>query len=162
MISKKMAKEINDQIQRELFSEYLYLQMAAFLKGENFDGMAKWMTIQAKEEHSHAMKFFEFLYDRGENVILQKIDSPKNDFKSVLEVFKYAYGHELTVTKNINNLMALAKKENDYASESFLKWYVDEQVEEEASFDKIVKILQKIKDSGNGLIMLDKQLGKRE
>jgi len=162
MISKKMAKEVNDQIQRELFSEYLYMQMAAYFKGENYDGMAKWMMIQAKEEHSHAMKFFEFLYERGADVTLQKIESPKSDYKSPLDVFKYAYGHELTVTKNINNLMAIAKKEDDYASESFLKWYVDEQVEEEDSFMKIAKLLERIKDSANGLIMLDKQLSKRE
>jgi len=162
MISKKMVKEVNDQIQRELFSEYLYLQMAAFFKGENFDGFAKWMTIQAREEHSHAMKFYDFLYERGASVELQKIEAPKSNFKDALDVFKYAYNHELTVTKNISNLMALAKKEDDYASESFLRWYVDEQVEEEASFDRIVKMLVKIKDSANGLFMLDKQLGKRE
>ncbi|MGE3062182.1 MAG: ferritin [bacterium] len=162
MISKKMVKEVNDQIQRELFSEYLYMQMAAFFKGENLDGFARWMMIQAKEEHSHAMKFLDFLYERGASVELQKLDAPKNSFKDALDVFKYAYNHELTVTRNISTLMTLAKNENDYASESFLRWYVDEQVEEEASFDRIVKMLVKIKDSANGLLMLDKQLGTRE
>ncbi|MEO0288966.1 MAG: ferritin [candidate division WOR-3 bacterium] len=162
MISEKMVKEINDQIQRELFSEYLYLQMAAYFKGENLDGFAHWMEVQAKEEHGHAMKFFNHLYERNAKVILQPIQQPKNDFKSPLDVFKYAYEHELTVTKNINNLMELAKKENDYASESFLKWYVDEQVEEEDSFLKIVTVLEKIKDSANALFMLDHELGKRE
>lgn len=162
MISEKMVKEINDQIQRELFSEYLYLQMAAYFKGENLDGFAHWMEVQAKEEHGHAMKFFNHLYERNAKVVLQPIQQPKNDFKSPLDVFKYAYEHELTVTKNINNLMELAKKENDYASESFLKWYVDEQVEEEDSFLKIVTILEKIKDSANALFMLDHELGKRE
>lgn len=162
MISEKMVKEINDQIQRELFSEYLYLQMAAYFKGENLDGFAHWMEVQAKEEHGHAMKFFNHLYERNAKVVLQPIQQPKNDFKSPLDVFKYAYEHELTVTKNINNLMELAKKENDYASESFLKWYVDEQVEEEDSFLKILTILEKIKDSANALFMLDHELGKRE
>ncbi|MEO0281174.1 MAG: ferritin [candidate division WOR-3 bacterium] len=162
MISEKMVKEINDQIQRELFSEYLYLQMAAYFKGENLDGFAHWMEVQAKEEHGHAMKFFNHLYERNAKVILQPIQQPKNDFKSPLDVFKYGYEHELTVTKNIHNLMELAKKENDYASESFLKWYVDEQVEEEDSFLKIVTILEKIKDSTNALYMLDHELGKRE
>lgn len=162
MISEKMVKEINDQIQRELFSEYLYLQMAAYFKGENLDGFAHWMEVQAREEHIHAMKFFNHLYDRGAKVVLQPIQQPKNDFKSPLDTFKYAYEHELTVTKNINNLMEIAKKENDYASESFLKWYVDEQVEEEDSFLKIVSILEKIKDSTNALFMLNSELGKRE
>jgi ferritin len=162
MISEKMVKEINDQIQRELFSEYLYLQMAAYFKGENLDGFAHWMEVQAKEEHGHAMKFFNHLYERNAKVVLQPIQQPKNDFKSPLDVFKYAYEHELTVTKNINNLMELAKKENDYASESFLKWYVDEQVEEEDSFLRILTILEKIKDSANALFMLDHELGKRE
>lgn len=162
MISEKMAKEINDQIQRELFSEYLYLQMVAYFKGENLDGFAHWMEIQAKEEHNHAMKFFNYLYERNSKVELLSIEKPKNDFKTPLDVFKYAYQHELTVTKNINNLMELAKKENDYASESFLKWYVDEQVEEEDSFLKIVNILEKIKDSSNALYMLDNELSKRE
>lgn len=161
MISKKMVKEINDQIQRELFSEYLYLQMAAFFKGENLDGFAKWMMIQAKEENAHAMKFYEHLYERGEEVKLQAIPAPKADYKNPLDVFKFAYNHELTVTKNISNLMNLAKKESDYASESFLKWFVDEQVEEEDSFDKIVKMLEKIKESPNALYMLDHQLSKR-
>ncbi|MDI6701139.1 MAG: ferritin [bacterium] len=162
MISEKMVKEINDQIQRELFSEYLYLQMAAYFKGENLDGFAHWMEVQAREEHNHAMKFFNHLYERGAKVVLQPIQQPKNDFKSPLDTFKYAYEHELTVTKNINNLMELAKKENDYASESFLKWYVDEQVEEEDSFLKIVSLLEKIKDSSNALFMLNNELGKRE
>ncbi|HAF07760.1 MAG: Ferritin Dps family protein [candidate division TA06 bacterium 32_111] len=162
MISEKMVKEINDQIQRELFSEYLYLQMAAYFKGENLDGFAHWIEVQAREEHTHAMKFFNHLYERGAKVVLQPIQQPKNDFKSPLDTFKYAYEHELTVTKNINNLMELAKKENDYASESFLKWYVDEQVEEEDSFLKIVSLLEKIKDSSNALFMLNNELGKRE
>ncbi|HAV92134.1 TPA: ferritin [candidate division WOR-3 bacterium] len=161
MISKKMVKEINDQIQRELYSEYLYLQMAAFFKGENLDGFSKWMIFQAKEEHTHAMKFYEHLYERGEQVTFQAISAPKADYKNPLDVFKFAYNHELTVTKNISNLMSLAKKESDYATESFIKWFVDEQVEEEASFDKIVRILEKIKESSNALYMLDNQLSKR-
>lgn len=162
MISKKMAKEINDQIQRELFSEYLYMQMSAYCKDQNLDGFAKWMSVQAKEERAHAVKFFDYLYERGGSVVLQKIEAPKNEFKSILDVFKFGYSHELGVTKNIESLMSSAKKENDYASESFLQWYINEQVEEEASFDKIVKVLEKIKESPNALYMLDHQLGKRE
>lgn len=162
MISKKMIKEINDQIQRELFSEYLYMQMAAYFKGENLGGFAHWMEVQAKEEHMHAMKFFNYIYERGGDVVLQPIEKPKSSFKSVHEVFEYAYSHELQVTKNIENLMTLAKKESDYASESFLKWYIDEQVEEESSFITVIQLLSKIKDNSGALFMLDAQMGKRE
>lgn len=162
MISKKMIKEINDQIQRELFSEYLYMQMSAYFKGENLGGFAHWMEVQAREEHMHAMKFFNHLYERGGEVILQAIEKPKNSFKSPHEVFEYAYSHELQVTKNIENLMSLAKKENDFASESFLKWYIDEQVEEESSFITVMQMLSKIKDNTGALFMLDSHMGKRE
>lgn len=162
MISKKMQEAINEQINKELYSEYLYLSMAAYFDALGYEGFAHFMKVQAKEEHEHAMKFYEYLTDRGGRVILKQIDEPQIDFDSVDEVFELSYKHEQFVTKSINELVDLAIKENDHASVSFLNWFVDEQVEEEATMDAILTKLEMIDGKGMGLLMLDRELAKRE
>lgn len=161
MISKKMQDAINEQINRELFSEYLYISMQAWFANQNLDGMANWMDAQGKEERFHAMKFFNYLIERGGKVALKPIDGPQVDFDNPLKAFSQAYKHEQLVTKSINDLMDLAIKENDHAAKSFLQWYVDEQVEEEASVDKIVAQLKMVGDNGHGIMMIDRELGQR-
>ncbi|HNU54141.1 MAG TPA: ferritin [Candidatus Syntrophosphaera sp.] len=161
MISKTLEKAINEQINKELFSEYLYISMQAWFANENLDGMASWMKAQSEEEHFHAMKFFDYLIERGGKVELMAIEKPEVDFGNPLKAFKAALEHEQFVTKSINNLMDIAISENDHASRGFLQWYVDEQVEEEASVDRIVSQLEMIGDNMHGILMLDRELSSR-
>jgi len=162
MISEKMQKAINEQIQVEMASSYLYLSMAACFHSANMEGMAHWMEVQTKEETGHAMKFYSYLIERGGKVELLAIDKPKSEWATPLEAFKSAYAHEIYITGRINNLVKLAFDEGDTASIFFLQWFVTEQVEEEASTSKIVNMLEMIGESKNGLFMLDHQLAKRE
>lgn len=162
VIKEKMQKAINKQINAELYSSYLYLSMSAHFKALNFKGFAHWLALQAKEENTHAMKFYEYLIDRGGKVNLTDIDAPRTDWKSPLAVFEEVYEHELKVTSLITDLVKLAKDEGDYATESLLKWFVDEQVEEEANALEIIDKLKRIKDSANGLFMMDHELGERK
>ena len=161
MISKKMQDAINEQINRELFSEYLYISMQAWFANQNLDGMANWMDAQGKEERFHAMKFFNYLIERGGKVVLKAIDKPATDFGTPLKAFTEALKHEQFISKSINELMDLAIKEKDHASRSFLQWYVDEQVEEEASVDKVIQKLKMVGDNRQGLFMIDNELGTR-
>jgi len=161
MISKKLIKAINEQINKELFSEYLYISMQAWFANQNLDGMAAWMDAQGKEERFHAMKFYNYLIERGGKVELKAIATPTVEFDNPLKAFKMALEHEQFITKSINELMDLAIKENDHATRSFLQWYVDEQVEEEASVDKIVNMLKMVGDNGHGIMMIDRELGQR-
>ena len=162
MIKTSIEKAINEQINAELYSAYLYLSMASYFQSKNFGGFAHWMTVQAKEEVNHAMKFYGYIYERGGRVSLKAIDSPPVNWKSPLDVFESAYKHEVKVTGLIHKLVNLARSEKDVATENFLMWYVDEQVEEEASADAVVQKLKLIKDSANGLFMLDRELAQRE
>lgn len=161
MISKTLEKAINEQINKELFSEYLYISMQAWFANENLDGMANWMKAQSQEEHFHAMKFFDYLIERGGKVELLAIDKPEVDFGNPLKAFKAALEHEKFITKSINELMDLAIAENDHASKGFLNWYVDEQVEEESSVDRVVNQLKMIGENMHGIFMLDRELGSR-
>ena len=161
MISQKLQDAINNQINKELFSEYYYLSMASYFSSVGLDGFENFFLIQVEEERFHAMKMYRFLNERGARVILSQIDTPKTEFKSPLEVFKLAYEHEQFVTKLINELMDIAIAENDHAAKSFLNWFVDEQVEEEASMETIVNKLELIGNEGNGLLMMDKDLAGR-
>ncbi|HEY5133476.1 MAG TPA: ferritin [Candidatus Krumholzibacteriaceae bacterium] len=162
MITKKIQAGFNEQINHEFYSAYLYLSMAAYFHSLNLEGFANWMRVQTKEETAHAMKFLDHLRDRGARVELEAIDKPKMKWTSPLDAFKAAYEHEKFITGRINGLYRLAEKGADYAAKVFLDWFVKEQVEEEASASNIVQMLGRIKDSGAGLIMLDKELGKRE
>lgn len=162
VIKDKMLKAINKQIGEEMFSSYLYLSMAAYFESMNLPGFANWMKLQSKEEYGHAMKFFEYIIDRGGKVTLAEIAAPKAEWKSPLAAFEETYAHELKITGCINNLVKIAREEGDLATESMLKWYIDEQVEEEKNATEIVDLLKKIKDSAQGLILLDRQLASRK
>jgi len=162
VIKEKVAKAINKQINAELYSSYLYLAMAAYFESVNWLGLAQWMKVQASEEHAHAMKFYGYLHDRGGRVVLSGIDGPKTEWKSPLAVFVDAYAHEIKVTGLINGLLQVARDEDDAATEAMLQWFINEQVEEEAHALLIVEKLKLIKDSVNGLFMLDHELGERK
>jgi ferritin len=161
-IKPKMTAAINKQINAELYSSYLYLAMAAHFEAQNWQGFAQWMKVQAREENEHAMKFFSYVLERGGEVELFDIKATKAAWKTVLEVFEQVYEHELKVTGLINDLLKLARQEQDAATESMLTWFIDEQVEEEANAKLIVEKLKMIKDSSNGLFMLDHSLGERK
>lgn len=161
MISQKLEKAINEQINKELYSEYLYLSMAAYFAGKGLAGFENFFLIQVQEERFHAMKMYHFLNERGGRAIMKPIGGPDTEFDSPLDVFEKAYKHEQYVTSLINGLMDLAMKENDHAAKSFLNWFIDEQVEEEASMEGIVNKLTMIGGEGNGLLMLDKELAAR-
>lgn len=161
MIGKKMRKAINDQINAELHSAYLYFSMVSYFKSLNLDGFAQWMTAQTQEEIAHAMKFFNFVVDRGGKALLQPIDGPDTEWDSPLAAFEAAYKHEQYITKRINDLVALARQEGDNAAEIMLQWFVTEQVEEEANADGIVQKLKMMAGAPGGLFMLDRELGSR-
>ena len=161
MIGKKMQDAINEQINKELYSAYLYLSMAAYLDSENLSGFAHWMRAQAQEEQEHALKFYDHIYERGGRVTLQAIDEPPAGFESPLAVFEETLAHERKVTGLINNLYAIALEQNDYASQAFLQWFVSEQVEEEDNASRILETLKMVGDKGQALVMLDRELGQR-
>ncbi len=162
MIKENIQEAINKQINAELFSAYLYQSMGAYLDSENLGGMAAWMNMQAKEELEHAMKFYNYLLERGGRVKLYAIDEPQFEWNSPLEVFEASYEHEQYVTGRINDLVELAAEEKDHATGVMLQWFVSEQVEEEATVDEIVEKMKMISESRNGLYMLDRELGKRD
>ena len=161
MLSKNVQDAINEQIKNELYSAYLYLAMSAYFEAENLPGCAHWMRLQSNEEVAHSMKFFDFIYDRGGRVTLKAIDQPAFEWKSPLAAFEQAYEHEQKVTSMINNIYAVATKENDYPTQVMLHWFINEQVEEEKNASTIVEQLKMIGDHINGLLMLDHHLGQR-
>ncbi len=161
MISSKLEDAINKQINAEIYSAYLYQSMAAYFEAKSLEGFANWMDVQAEEELTHARKFYDYLNERGGRVILASIDAPDVEWEAPIEAFKEAYAHEQKVTAMINDLVDLAIEENDHATRSFLQWFVDEQVEEEASVEEIIDKMDMIGDSGNGLYMFDNKIGER-
>jgi ferritin len=160
-MKKTVQDAINEQINAEIYSAYLYLSMAAYFDGMSLPGFANWMKIQYEEEMFHAMKFYGYVYERGGEVEMKAIKAPPTKFKSPLDVFEYTLEHEKEVTRLINNLYELSKKEKDYAFESFLKWYIDEQVEEEGSVSAIIDKIKLAGKEGAGLFMLDNELAAR-
>ena len=162
MISKKMEKALNEQVNKEYFSSYLYLSMAAYFENKNLKGFANWMRVQVQEELLHSMKFFDFIIERGGKVELKAIEAPQIDWKSILDAFEAAYKHENFISESINNLVALSLEEKDFAANSFLQWFVNEQVEEESSVDAVVQKLKLLgEEKGSGIFMLDNELGTR-
>lgn len=163
MLSKKMEEALNQQINAEIYSSYLYLAMAAHFQSANFTGFASWMRIQAKEEETHAMKIYDFILERNGHVALKQVDAPPPKFGSPLKVFEDAYKHEQNVTAKIHKLAELANEERDQATAVFLHWFINEQVEEEAQTNLIYEQLKMIgEDHIGGLFMLDHRVGKRE
>ena len=161
MISKKMAQEINAQINREFFSAFLYLAMANDAVDKGFLGTGKWMSIQFKEEQEHALKFAKYLQDQGAKVELAAMEAPKTEWKDILDMFKDALLHEKKVTAWIHDLNTLAIEEKDYATQSMLRWFIDEQVEEEANCNEAISALKLNATSATATYMVDRQIGKR-
>jgi len=161
MISKKMEEALNGQVNAELYSAYLYLSMESYFKSLNLSGFAGWMRAQAQEEMMHAMKIYDFINERGGRVTLKAIDGPPTEWDSPLAVFEAVYAHEQKVTSLINDLVDLAIKEKDHATNSFLQWFVNEQVEEESSADEVVQQLKMMENAPGGIFMLDRELGRR-
>lgn len=161
MISKKMEEAINNQINAEFYSAYLYLAMSAYFENQNLPGFAHWMHAQYQEEVTHAMKFLNYLNERGGRVLLKTIEGPNNEWKGPLHVFEETLKHEQVVTGLINNLVDLAIQEKDHATNNFLQWFVGEQVEEEATAANILGTIKMVQDSKDSLYMLDKELAQR-
>lgn len=161
MIDDRMCEAINNQINAELLSAYIYYSMAQWFESQDLPGMAQWMYAQTQEEMFHADKFARYVNGRSGRVLLQAIDAPPTDWDSPQAVFQHALEHEQWVTGNINNLMDLAIEINDHASKNFLMWYVNEQVEEEDNVGTVLAQLKRIGDNSNALYMLDKELGAR-
>jgi len=163
MIKDNVRDAINAQMNREFFSSFLYLSMAGYFESVNLRGFARWMGVQAKEEHAHGMKFFDYLVEQGARVHLPAIEASQSDWANPLEAFEHALGHEQKVTGRIHDLMELAMSEMDHATAGFLQWFVSEQVEEEANATEIV-FKMKLASAEKGavlLYLLDHELGKR-
>lgn len=162
MLSEKMTKAINDQVNKEIYSAYLYVGMAAYAASMGLGGIANWFQVQTKEELSHAVKFMSYVNEQGGRVTLKAIEAPDQKFTSVASLFEKTLDHEKEVTASIHELMALAKKESDYATEDLLQWYVKEQVEEEASVSDILQKLGIGGKDGKSLLILDGILAARK
>ncbi len=161
MLSPTLQAAMNDQITNEMFASNQYLAMSAYFEDLSLPGFAQWMRMQAEEEREHAMKFYDFIHDRAGQVRLQGIDPPLVEFASPLDVFEKALEHEQRVSGQINAIYALAVRENDFASQAFLNWFVTEQVEEEKNAQQLVGTLRMVGDRGDALVMLDRELGAR-
>ena len=161
MLNPKLLKALNQQINEEYYSSYLYQAMVAYMGDMNLDGCAHWMKMQAEEEHQHALKIFDYVLERGGRIELFAVKSPPLSWDSPLQAFEDALAHEKYMTENISKLADLAQQEKDHATNNLMQWYVTEQVEEEASVDDIVNKLKMVGDSGPGLFMMDRELKNR-
>ncbi|MCG8500102.1 MAG: ferritin [Firmicutes bacterium] len=161
MLSEKLLKDLNTQIKYEFYAAHLYMAMAAYCDSEDLDGFANFFKMQAEEERFHAMKLYDFVNQMDGRIVMQGLDEPNNDFTSMLDAFQKALAHEQHVTKQIYTLMDRASAEKEHATMSLLKWFIDEQVEEEDMFKNLVKKLERIGDDGTGLYMLDGELAQR-
>ena len=160
-MNSKIEQAFNTHLNAEFYSSYLYLSMASYFAAQNLAGMNTWMRVQVDEERMHALKFVDFINDRGGRNVLEQIDKPKIEWASPLEAFQDALAHEQLISQKINDLVDLAVKESDHSAAAFLQWFVTEQVEEEATAQAIVCKLALIKDNSMGLLMIDQQLGQR-
>ena len=161
-MNEKIQKAFNEQINAEMYSSYLYLAMAAYFQSISLSGFGNWMRVQAQEENDHAMKFYDFINERGGRVSLKAIDAPPESWESPLAAFEAALAHEKKVTGLINDLVELAQAERDHASNIFLQWFVTEQVEEEDNANDIVQKIKLVGEAKGGLFMLDRELGQRQ
>jgi ferritin len=160
-MNPKIEAAFNDHLNAEFYSAYLYLSMANYFAAKNLDGMSNWMRVQEGEERVHAMKFLDYIQNRGGRVLLQQINQPQTEWTSPLEAFQQALEHEKFITSRINALVDLSIKENDHAASTFLQWFVSEQVEEESVAQRIVEQLKLVGDNPVGVLFLDNQLGQR-
>ena len=161
MLKEKMLNALNEQINAEQYSALLYLSMSAWFSEKGLPGFANWMYIQYQEEMTHANKFFKYVVERGGKVSLKSIEQMPTEFEDIVAVFEKTQIHEQHVTSLINNLVDIAFEVRDHATQSFLKWFVDEQVEEEANVQEILDTLKLINGQGNGIFMLDREMRQR-
>ena len=161
MTTSKVSDLMNEQVKNELESFYIYLSMAAYFHEQNLDGMAHWMRVQAHEETTHAMKFFDHIIDRGGEAVLLDLKQLKKTWSSPLEAWKDAYAHEQFITSKIHAIVKVVRAENDYSAEPLMDWFVKEQIEEEKNTDGIARQLERVGESKDGLYMLDKELAAR-
>jgi ferritin len=161
MLKEKVEKGLNSQLNAELYSSYLYLSMSAYCKTLNLDGFANWLNVQAQEELVHAMKFYDFIIQRGGNVRLTRIEGPPTEWDSPRAVFENVYEHERKVTALIDDLVDLALEQRDHATNIFLQWFVTEQVEEEENASGVLEKVKQVEGTRGGLFMLDRELGSR-
>lgn len=161
MISNKMCKALNDQVNAEMFSSYLYLSMSAWFSERSLSGFASWMRVQAQEELSHAMKIYDYILERGGKVELDAIAQPESKWKSVVDVVSEVAKHEAKVTGLVNDLVDVALSKKDHAANIFLQWFVAEQVEEEANVGEVLERVKMIDGNSSGMFAMDMELGKR-
>lgn len=161
MIPKKMEQALNEQVNAELYSAYLYLSMSAWSEGKNLKGFANWLRVQYQEETAHALKFFDYINERGGNVVLKKIEVPPAEWKDIIDVFNSVLQHEQYITSLINNLVHISQEEKDFATNNMLQWFVNEQVEEEANATEILEQLKLFEGKGAPLFMMDRELKQR-
>lgn len=161
MLKEKVLNAINNQINAEFYSAYLYLSMSAYFMNKGLPGFGNWMFVQYQEELTHCNKFFRYVNERGGRVLLKGIDPVPVDFDGIIDVFEKTLAHEQHVTDLINKLVDVAIEESDHATQSFLKWFVDEQVEEEANANEILDTLKLINGQGNGIFLLDREMRQR-
>lgn len=162
MISDKMENLLNEQIQKELYSAYLYLSFEAYFTSRNLNGYAHWFRVQTMEERDHGIIFFNYITYVGGRVKLRQLDAPAWDFKSIEEVITMQLNHERLVTKSIYNIVDQAIEERDHKTNSFLKWFIDEQAEEEANAEKNLSKIKLIgENDGKGILMLDAEMATR-
>ncbi len=162
MISEKMQNAINDQINAEFYSGYLYLAMSTFAESINYKGFASWFRKQSEEENTHAFKLLDYLQERGGRAILKALGEPPADFKSIEYSFEQTLSHEKTITARIHKLYELAVGEKDYATQSFLQWFINEQVEEEATAEEILDQIKMVESKPGSLFYIDRHIGKRQ
>ncbi|EEE48671.1 H-type ferritin FtnA [Staphylococcus capitis] len=161
MLSKELLEALNEQMNHEYFSAHAYMAMAAYCDKESYEGFANFYIEQAKEERFHGKKIYDYINDRGEHAFFDTIKAPKVEFSSILETFKDGLEQERDVTKRFYNLSDLAHKDKDYATISFLNWFLDEQVEEESTFETHIDYLTRIGDDCNTLYLYEKELANR-
>ena len=161
MLSETMMEHLNEQINNEIYSAYLYMSMSAYSTCTGLKGFANWFMVQYQEEMTHAMKIYDYINDQGGPVKLMAIEQPLTEFESPLDMFEKTLAHEKFITKSINELVDLAIAEKDHATNIFLQWYVTEQIEEEGNDNEIIAKLKLVGEDGNGLLMVDKELAMR-
>lgn len=161
MLSKKLLEGLNNQINFEFYSSYTYLAMASYCESIDLNGFANFFRVQAKEELDHAMKLYDYVYQKNGTVKLEQVDKPKGDFDGVIDVFVKGYEHEQLVSKKIYELTDIAYEEREHSTISLLKWFIDEQVEEENNFNSLVKRIRRVEDNPAGLYLMDDELATR-
>jgi ferritin len=161
MLSDRLLEDLNEQMNSEFFASHLYLAMGSYCLAENWDGFANFFIVQSEEERFHAMKIFRFINTLGKRAIVKDLAKPNNEYTSILNTFEQAFEHEKKVTRQIYQLSDKALDEREHATIHFLKWFIDEQVEEEATFDTVIQKLKRIENDSNSLFMLDAEFGNR-